>query len=260
MARRDIKRIKMIVPVPVPESSLAAFALQFPKNFVREDIVLDFACAPRGGAILDSYYEGTLADAFCLQAGQSAEAEGYAAVCINSMSDSGVAALRSRLAIPVVGAAQATYLVACQLGRRFSIISMWDRWRWLYEKVLTEQGLGHRLASVRSIGVRPDAAALLEGKEEVVFPALADAARRAVEEDGADVLILGSTTMHQSHRHIAGEVAVPVLNPGLVAYKICETLLDLNLSHSKTAYQAPEHLSDHALDSFLAVSTQLETQ
>src|SRR5260370_20284492 len=32
---------------------------------------------------------------------------------------------------------------------------------------------------------------------------------------------------------------VPILNPGLVAFKLCETLLDLGLTHSKKAYPAP---------------------
>lgn len=251
MSELQQKRIKMIVPVPVPDAALASFAAQLPPGFVRSDIAVDFACAPRGGATLDSYYEGTLADAFCLAAGLTAEDEGYAAVCVNSMSDSGVAALRSRLSIPVVGTAQATYLLACQLGHRFSIISMWDRWRWLYEKVLGEQGLNHRLASIRSIGVRPDAAALLAGKEEEIFPLLETAARRAIEEDGANVLILGSTTMHQSFEFLARTVPVPVLNPGMVAYKACELLLDLKLSHSKSSYYTPEKLSDDAFAALL---------
>ncbi|MES2495677.1 MAG: aspartate/glutamate racemase family protein [Pseudomonadota bacterium] len=245
------KRIKMIVPVPVPDAALASFAAQLPAGFVRPDIVVDFACAPRGGATLDSYYEGTLADAFCLAAGMTAEEEGYAAVCVNSMSDSGVAALRSCLSIPVIGTAQATYLLACQLGSKFSIISMWDRWRWLYEKVLGEQRLDHRLASIRSIGVRPDAAALLNGKEEEIFPQLETAARRAIEEDGANVLILGSTTMHQSYEFLARTMPVPVLNPGMVAYKACEMLLDLGLSHSKSSYYSPEKRSDHAFAGLL---------
>jgi len=36
---------------------------------------------------------------------------------------------------------------------------------------------------------------LLAGKEEVVFAALEEQGRRAIEEDGADVLLIGSTTM-----------------------------------------------------------------
>lgn len=242
------RRIRMIVPVPVPEAALAGFASQIPAHLVRPDISVEFTCAARGGATLDSPYEGAIADAFCLEAGARAEAEGFDAVCINSMSDSGVTALRSRLSIPVVGTAQATYLVACQLGRRFSIISMWDRWRWLYEKVLGEQGLEDRLASIRSIGVRPDTAELLAGKEDSVFPLLLEAAQAAIEQDGADLLILGSTTMHQSHAFLAERLSVPVLNPGLVAFKSCEMLLDLGLAHSKRRYPGPERTADGIFD------------
>lgn len=238
------KRIKMIVPVPVPEAALAGFASQIPRHLLRPDIEVEFACAARGGATLDSIYEGTIADAFCLDAGARAEQEGFDAVCVNSMSDSGVAALRSRLTIPVVGTAQATYHLACQLGKRFSILSMWDRWRWLYHKVLHEQGLVDRLASIRSIGVRPDTAELLSGKEDSVFPLLLDAAHRALDEDGADVLVLGSTTMHQSHAFLAERLPVPVLNPGLVAFKTCEMLLDLGVAHSKRTFQEPERPVD----------------
>lgn len=238
------KRIKMIVPVPVPSEALDAFAAQFPAHLLRADISVEFCCARRGGGALDSIYEGVMADAFCLEAGLSAEVEGFAAVCVNSMSDSGVAALRSRLSIPVLGTAAPTYHMAAQLGRRFSIISMWDRWRWLYDKVLGETGLSGKLASIRDIGVPPDTAELLAGKEDSVFPLLLDAARRAVEEDGADVLVLGSTTMHQSHAYLQEHLDVPVLNPGLIAFKACEILLDLGLSHSKRAYHSPRSFND----------------
>lgn len=242
------RKIRMIVPVPVPKEALAAFASQIPAHLVAPGVSVEFACAARGGTALDSQYDGVIADAYCLEAGARAEAEGCAAVCINSMSDSGVAALRSRLTIPVVGTAQSTYALAGQLGRRFSILSMWDRWRWLFEKVLREQGMEHKLASIRSIGVRPDTTELLSGKEDSVFPLLLDAARRAIEEDGADVLILGSTTMHQSHAYLAERLEVPVINPGLVGYKTCEMLLALDLSHSKAAWLSPGATMDDVFE------------
>ncbi len=238
------RRIRMIIPVPVPEEGLRAFSAQVPPELAARGVTVEMTCAARGGGALGSIYEGSIADAFCLEAGATAEADGCAAVCVNSMSDSGVAALRSRLSIPVVGAAQPTYALAAQLGRRFSILSMWDRWRWLYDKVLAENGLTGRLASVRSIGVRPDTSELLAGKEDSVFPLLLEAARRAIEEDGADVLILGSTTMHQSHRYLAEHLPVPVLNPGLVGLMTCDMLLNQGLSHSKQAYPKPDLIMD----------------
>ncbi len=236
------RRIKMIVPVPVSSAALDAFASQIPSHMLDNDTQVVFDCAARGEGALGSLYEGAVADAFCLEAGAKAEDQGFDAVCINSMSDSGVAALRSRLTIPVVGTAQATYHVACQLGRHFSILSMWDRWNWLYDKVLREQGLDGRLASVRSINVRPDTAELLAGKEDAVFPALLEAAHLALKQDGADVLILGSTTMHDSHLFLSEQLDVPVLNPGLIGFKTCQMMLDLGVSQSKIYYQNPDRV------------------
>ena len=244
-----IRRIKMIVPVPLPPEALAGFAAQLPANLLSPGIEVDFVGTAGGAVLLDSLYEATLADAFVLQAGANAEAEGYAAVCVNSMSDSGVSAVRSLLTIPVVGPGSSSLLMACALGKSFSILTMWDRWRHLYTKIINEQGLSHRLASVRSIGVRPDTAALLAGKEDVVFADLEREGRAAIEEDGADVLVLGSTTMYQAHAYLSDRLKVPVINPGLLAFKFCELLLDTGLSHSKRAYQNPEMVGLHTFSS-----------
>ena len=242
------KRIKMIVPVPVPTAALASFAAQIAPALIRPEIRIDFVGTRAGANLLDSAYEASLADAFVLDVGARAEAEGYDAVCINSMSDSGLAALRSRLTIPVVGPGRSSFHLAADLGRRFSVITMWPRWRWIYEKLATETGLGGRLASIRDIGTRPDTEALLAGKEEVVFSALESACRAAIDQDGADVLILGSTTMHQSHSWLAARLEIPILNPGLIAFKQCEMLIDLGLTHSKTAYPPPENTKDDLLN------------
>ena len=53
--------------------------------------------------------------------------------------------------------------------------------------------------------------------------------------------------MHQSHHYLQEQLPVPVINPGVVAYKLCEMLLQLNLSHSKRAYPDPENLQDEML-------------
>ena len=242
--RRIKKRIKMIVPVPVPGPALSNFSAQIPAELIRSDIAVDFVGTRNGATILDSLYEATLADAFCLDAGCRAAAEGYAAVCINSMSDSGVSALRSRLSIPVVGPGQASFLLAAALGKRFSVITMWPRWHWIYEKLARETGLQHAMASVRDIDTRPDAQELLSGKEDFIFDKLERACRIAIDQDGADTLILGSTTMHQSHSYLKNRLEVPILNPGVVAFKLCETLLDLGLTHSVRAYPAPQSFDD----------------
>lgn len=244
-------KILNIVPVPVPPEALATMADQIPAGSMHPQFENVFVSAKAGGTVIDSAYEQALCDAFVLDAGCRAEEQGYAGVCVNSMSDSALAPLRSRLSIPVVAPSQSSMLLASLLGKRFSIITMWPEWHAMYHKVAQEQGLSHRLASVRDVGVRPDTAELLAGKEDIVFPELERQARAAIDEDGADVLILGSTTMHQSHEFLSKAVEVPVLNPGVVAYKMCESLILMGLSHSKAAYPAPARAQD---DLFSAVS------
>lgn len=117
---------------------------------------------------------------------------------------------------------------------------MWPQWYPLYEKTINDYRLHDRVASLRSIETRPDLTDLLAGKEEMVFEALAAEARRAIDEDGADVIVLGSTTMHQSAEYLAQALPVPVVNPGVVAWKQAEFLVSLGLSHSKRAFPAPE--------------------
>ena len=76
----------------------------------------------------DSYYDTMLMDMSVFEAGLKAEEEGFDAVCIDTVSDSGMYALRSKLNIPVVGPGQASFHIACCLGHKFSVITMWDEW------------------------------------------------------------------------------------------------------------------------------------
>ncbi|WP_068636760.1 aspartate/glutamate racemase family protein [Thauera butanivorans] len=240
------KRVKMIFPVPMSEATRPMVESQLPPEFRRSDIDVSFVGAGSTITLADSYYDMAIMELAVIQAGLQAQEDGFDAVCINTVSDSGLAALRSRLSIPVLSPGQSAFHVASMLGHKFSILTMWERWLPLYRKTLREYGLESRVASIRTIEVRPDTQELLSGKEDIVFGKLEEAARRAIGEDGADVIVLGSTTMHQSHAHLAAHLPVPVLNPGIIAYKLCEMFLDLGLRHSKKAYPSPETSKDAA--------------
>jgi len=206
-----------------------------------DGIRFEYRAVRAGPLNYSSHHDFVLADAANFDAGCRAQQEGYDAVCIDTMSDSGVAALRSVLDIPVFGPGRVSVLTALMLGDRFSFLTMASRWKPLYKKALDELGLHHKCASVRAIEVPPDNQSLLSGKEEDVFPLLEAAGRRAIEEDGAEVLILGSTTMHQSHAWLSARLPVPVINPGPLSYQIAVAALSLGLRHSRVGYPAPMH-------------------
>jgi Asp/Glu/hydantoin racemase len=236
-----MKKILTIVPFAMSPENLALRQQQLQGLQFGPDLQFEYRSVKAGPVNYSSHHDFVLADASIFEAGCRAQQEGFAAVCIDTMSDSGVAALRSVLDIPVFGPGKVSMLSALMLGDRFSILTMASRWKPLYKKALDELGMHHKCASVRAIEVSPDNQALLSGKEEEVFPLLEAAAMKAIEIDGADVIILGSTTMHQAHAHLQARLPVPVINPGPLSYKIAESMLALGHTHSRTAYPRPMH-------------------
>ena len=244
-------RIKYIIPFPFDEEGIAARAAQIPSDLLGEDVIVDCVPVRNSCLLLDSYYESIIFDAYIAEAGLEAEAEGYDAVVMDTVSDSGLQVLRSRLSIPVVGPGQVAFHLAGILGQRFSVITMWDTWRFFYRKLFKEYGLSDNVASVRAVNIPPDVEALFAGKEQEMYERLTNEALAAIEEDGADVIVLGSTTMHQAAEHMARNLPVPLVNPGPAAVAFAETLVRLRLSHSKVAFPSPGTLQDEKLFSLI---------
>lgn len=251
-----MKKILVIVPFAMSADNLLLRQQQLAGLQFGPDLVFDYRCVKAGPVNYSSHHDFVLADASIFEAGCRAQDEGYAAVCIDTMSDSGVAALRSVLDIPVFGPGKVSMLTALMLGDRFSILTMASRWKPLYKKALDELGLHHKCASVRAIEVPPDNQGLLSGKEDAVFPLLEAAARLAIEVDGAEVLILGSTTMHQAHAYLEARLPVPVINPGPLSYKMAEAALGLGLRQSRQAYPKPLHPRLAMLEAMMAAAQQ----
>jgi allantoin racemase len=236
-------KIRFVAPFPVGEEGLSRRRAQIPDAVIAPGMELEFVAARNSGKLGDSPYEAMLMEMYVFEAGMRAEVQGCDAVVMDTVSDSGLDALRSRLTIPVVGPGAVGYHVAAMLGRRFSVVSIWEGWDYVYRRTLAKYEVGHLAASVRSLDKVPDIDRLLEGEDEVLED-LRKLSLRCVNEDGADVIVLGSTTMHAAAGYLAAELPVPVISPGLWAYKMAETLVQLRMTHSRRAYPSPEVLQD----------------
>ena len=114
------KRVKIIVPIPMDQAGVANRASQLSAEHIRDGYEVEFVAVSWGAALGDSYYDTMLMDMSVFEAGLKAEEEGFSAVCIDTVSDSGLYALRSRLSIPVFGPGQTALHAACMLGHKFS--------------------------------------------------------------------------------------------------------------------------------------------
>jgi allantoin racemase len=179
-------------------------------------------------------------DLAVLRAGGGAEREGYHAVCVESVTDDGVLALRDVLNIPVIGAGSAALHLACLLGDRITILTPSPRWLHLYDELLEHQQLRPRLASVRHVdlhtaaqpppdatGAGPGGRSWASARTNPYLAAVEHTCRRAISADGAEVIVLGATTMRDEHRHLAARLPVPVIEPAAAAIETAALLLDL---------------------------------
>ena len=237
-------RIKYIVPYPLGEDGVARRAAQVPSDILSPGTAVELVpvassydhTVPGAG---DSFFESFQMERGSIECGATAEDEGFDAVVMDTVSDSGLRALRSRLTIPVVGPGQTAYWIASALGVRFGVLTYTDGHSYLYETLLRTYGLSDRLAGVRAAGSEADLDNLVTAGDTEKVARFVEAARRLVDTDGAHVIVLGSTTLHAVRSAVEAGTGVPVINPGPTALKLAESLVQLGLSHSKAAYPSP---------------------
>jgi len=148
-----------------------------------------------------------------------AEADHWDAILIACHGDPGLEALRERLLTPVIGIGEASFLAACAVGRRFSVLSLLPRLIPKKREQVRLAGLLDRLASVRALGV--GAVESYEGRDRLMDRYRAEG-RAAIQEDGADCLILGCAGMVGIAEELERDLGVPVVDPVVAAVKLAE--------------------------------------
>lgn len=144
--------------------------------------------------------------------------QGLDAVVISCAGDPAVKELREELAIPVIGAGEATALLALNYGKKFGVLGITEEIPRAYAKAFGENIVG----TCRTEGVNSTLDLMTEpGRKNVIQKAL------ELKALGAEVIALACTGM--STIEIAGELEdicrIPVIDPvmaeGALAYFEC---------------------------------------
>jgi allantoin racemase len=114
------------------------------------------------------------------------------AVVIAAFGDPGLLAARELFDLPVVGMAEAAMVSALLMGQRFSFVTFSRHMQPWYEQSVAQAGLQSRFAGVRTPEVGFQSVATVQ---EELFDVLRVLVQKAVDEDGADVVILGGAPL-----------------------------------------------------------------
>ena len=178
---------------------------------------------------------------FTLQEAEKAPTEGFDGVIIYCGSDPGLRAAKEKLDIPVVGLGESSYHLASMLGNSFSVMTVGPpnlvatQCRRVRDH-LKVYALEHKCASVRSVAIPViDLEKEKAEQEQRVFAE----ATKAIEEDGADTIVLGCGGMLGVAEQVSQQLGVPVIIPAIAALKICESLIRMGLVQSKRCFGTP---------------------
>ncbi len=190
----------------------------------RSETVVEVVSTDRGPRDLEYRYYEALIIPDVLHRIVQAESDGYDGVIIGCFYDPGLEAAKEIARITVTAPAEASMHLAARLGFQFSIIIGKDRWIPQIMENIHRYGMGERLASFRSIDMPVEDM----GKDpKKTSSAIADASFRAINEDGADVIILGCTREYGLAERLQLELGVPVIDPVIAAFKSAEHLVEM---------------------------------
>lgn len=238
-----MKRIFWLNPIGTDEfDGLMQETLQSEADAETEVVVESLA---EGPCHLEYHYYGALVLPESIRALQDAERNGFDAAVMGCFYDPGLKEIREVIGdMPVVFPAETCTYLAATMGDRFSILVGRNKWIPSMRESIERYGMGGKLASFVSL----DMGVLdFQRDHEVTRGRMIAAGRKAIEEDHAEVLILGCTMELGFAMELQGLLGVPVLDATVTPLKFAEFKADLRQrfgwSHSKIgAYETPPEL------------------
>ena len=208
------------------------------KQFARPDTEITAVSPESGPVSIESMYDEALAQPGVLEEIKKGLKDGFDGFILACFGDPALYAAREVSDIPVIGIAEAAMLMACMLGNRFSILTVLKRIIPMMEEVVMKYGLKSRCASVRATDL-----SVLELEEDIdkTKKILLEEGRKAINEDGAEVLLLGCAGMAGLDTELEKELGVPVIDGTVAAVKFLEGMYDYGKKTSKVlTFKPPE--------------------
>jgi allantoin racemase len=196
-----------------------------------------------GPASIEGYFDEAFSIPGLLdEIAKAPEADAFVIACFD---DTGLEAARCATAAPVIGIGEAAFHMASLICEKFSVVTTLSRSIVPIERNLAKYGLIARCARVRASEVP------VLSLEEEGSPArgLIEAEiARALEEDGAEAIVLGCAGMADLAAALADKFGVPVLDGVTCAVALAEAAATLGLKTSKRNTYAPPRAKTYTGD------------
>lgn len=229
--------MKLLLVNPNTTASMTDKMLAAGRTALAPGSELVAATAAYGPDSIEGYYDEVFAVPPTLEAiAAHPDADG---VVIGCFDDTGVDAARCVSRAPVVGICQAAMQAASVLAGSFTVVTTLSRSVPALTALAERYGFARQCARVRASEVPVLA---LEDPTGDAGARIRECVARALEEDGAEAIVLGCAGMADLAQALSEEFGVPVIEGVTVAIKLVEGLATLGLHTSSAGgYAPPRH-------------------
>lgn len=207
------------------------------KQYVGADVELHMECLTQNKIEIDSALDAALAAPEIITMAINAEKQGYDAVVLYCFSDPALDACREVLSIPVIGAGQASCLLAPLVSRQAGLL-LADNTRNAEKRLFIEQ-----------CGIMPSRITAIDGilgrgldmwqDREQVLALLVEVGQKMLANEQVQVLILGCLSFLGLGQPLSKILGVPVIDSAIAAVVAAENLVRQQLFTSKISYVTP---------------------
>jgi len=183
-----------------------------------------------GPASIEGAYDDAFAVPGLLERIAEGEAEGAGAHVIACFDDTGLDAARALSGAPVVGIGEAGFHLASLLAHRFAVVTTLARSVPVLENNLLRYGLDRRCARVRATDVP---VLELDDPASNARARISAEIAGALDQDGAEAVVLGCAGMADLAASLSVEFSVPVIDGVVAAVVLAEGLATVGLKTSK---------------------------
>lgn len=226
---------KILVINPNTSLTMTEDIRQSAESVKHADTEMTYVNPAEGPESIENYLDEFLAAVGVLEI-IAKERDNYDAFIIACGDDPGLFGAREITDKPVVAIGQAPMLFTPLLGRKFTILGTWKGDGPRSVDKVEKYKLERLLASV--IPMESSVLGSHHNHEALVKKMVA-LGKKAIEEDGAEMLVTTCAGLAGVHREVQKQLGIPVLEGISCAVKLVESMLDLGLHTTRVGQYSP---------------------
>lgn len=216
--------MNILIINPNSSAEMTAAIEKTAKAFAGKDFNVECMMTPQAPEFIETYEDKALAAAGMMKIMEQ-YGDDYDAFVVACHCDPNLDLLKEMTKKPVVGIGEASMKLATMIGHKFSVVSTASHSIPNKEVLIRKYGLSEFLASIRV--PKEEFAGCSDEKKFL------EAARDAVNEDMAEVIVLGCAGLAGLDKKLQDELGVPVLDGIICALIVAAGLVKYKVSTSK---------------------------